>query len=106
MCFKYLLNRKYTAFEYMKTNKFLSNSLLQFKMQPSTDLQNVAKIQNNIYKINFKFSITNVSSYFIHVFLQYLKQIERNYSCGHYKGMLVSQKTVLDNLYPGRRGFS
>ena len=76
MCFKYLLNRKYTAYEYMKTNKFLSNSLLQFKMQPSTDLQNVAKIQNNIYKINFKFSITNVSSYFIHVFLQYFKQIE------------------------------
>ena len=56
MCFKYLLNRKYTAFEYMKTNKFLNNSLLQFKMQPSTDLQNVAIIQNNIYKINFKFS--------------------------------------------------
>ena len=49
MCFKYLFNRKYTAFEYMKTNKFLNNSLLQFKMQPSTDLQNVAIIQNNIY---------------------------------------------------------
>ena len=77
MCFKHLLNRKYTAFEYMKTNKFLNNSLLQFKMQPSTDLQNVAIIQNNIYKINFKFSITNVSSYFIHIFLQYFKRIKR-----------------------------
>lgn len=57
MCFKYLLNHKYTAFEYMKTNKFLNNSLLQFKMQPSTDLKNVAIIQNNLYRINFKFSI-------------------------------------------------
>lgn len=28
------------------------------------------------------------------------------YSCGHYKDMLVPQKTVLDILYPGPRGFS
>ena len=72
MCFKYLFNCKYTAFENVNPNNLFFKITIYtivniyynnlYIMQPSIDLQKLAKIWTNM-------------SYFIHIFVQYFKQI-------------------------------